>query len=80
MDRTGNRTGCGVVAILLHYFFLSSFCWMLLEGYQLYMMLIQVFEPNRTRIFLYYLFCYGTPAVVVAISAGIKWEDYGTDS
>ncbi|EGT38168.1 CBN-LAT-2 protein [Caenorhabditis brenneri] len=80
MDRTGNRTGCGVVAILLHYFFLASFCWMLLEGYQLYMMLIQVFEPNRTRIFLYYLFCYGCPAVVVAISAGVKWEDYGTDT
>ncbi|CAI2336342.1 unnamed protein product [Caenorhabditis sp. 36 PRJEB53466] len=80
VDRTGNRTGCGVVAILLHYFFLASFCWMLLEGYQLYMMLIQVFEPNRTRIFLYYLLCYGTPAVVVAISAGIKWEAYGTDT
>uniref|UniRef100_A0A1I7V0X1 G_PROTEIN_RECEP_F2_4 domain-containing protein n=1 Tax=Caenorhabditis tropicalis TaxID=1561998 RepID=A0A1I7V0X1_9PELO len=80
MDRTGNRTGCGVVAILIHYFFLASFCWMLLEGYQLYMMLIQVFEPNRTRIVLYYLFCYGCPAVVVAISAGIRWEDYGTDS
>uniref|UniRef100_A0A8R1EUH8 G_PROTEIN_RECEP_F2_4 domain-containing protein n=1 Tax=Caenorhabditis japonica TaxID=281687 RepID=A0A8R1EUH8_CAEJA len=80
MDRTGNRTGCGVVAILLHYFFLASFCWMLLEGYQLYMMLIQVFEPNRTRIVLYYVFCYGAPAVVVAISAGIRWQDYGTDT
>ncbi|PIC43841.1 hypothetical protein B9Z55_004426 [Caenorhabditis nigoni] len=80
MDRTGNRTGCGVVAILIHYFFLASFCWMLLEGYQLYMMLIQVFEPNRTRIFLYYLFCYGCPAIIVAVSAGVKWEDYGTDT
>ncbi|CAI5442642.1 unnamed protein product [Caenorhabditis angaria] len=79
VDRTGNKTGCSVVALLLQYFFLASFCWMLLEGYQLYMMLIQVFEPNRTRIFLYYLFCYGCPAVIVAVSASIKWKDYGTD-
>ncbi|CAD6190147.1 unnamed protein product [Caenorhabditis auriculariae] len=80
MDRTGNRTGCGIVAILLHYFFLASFCWMLLEGYQLYLMLIQVFEPNRTRIVLYYVFCYGCPAIIVAISAGIDWKNYGTET
>ncbi|PAV91560.1 hypothetical protein WR25_10878 [Diploscapter pachys] len=52
---------------------------MLLEGYQLYLMLIQVFEPSRTRILLYYMFCYGFPAVVVAISAASNWQNYGTD-
>ncbi|PAV90498.1 hypothetical protein WR25_27150 isoform B [Diploscapter pachys] len=79
MDRTSNPTGCAVVALFLHYFFLASFCWMLLEGYQLYLMLIQVFEPSRTRILLYYMFCYGFPAVVVAISAASNWQNYGTD-
>lgn len=78
IDRTGNQTGCSVIALLLHYFFLASFCWMLLEGYQLYMMLIQVFEPNKTRIFLYYVLCYGCPAVITAVSASIRWQDYGT--
>uniref|UniRef100_A0AC35G932 Uncharacterized protein n=1 Tax=Panagrolaimus sp. PS1159 TaxID=55785 RepID=A0AC35G932_9BILA len=58
----------------------ASFCWMLLEGYQLYMMLIQVFEPNRNRFYLYYLIGYALPAVIVAISAGITWKNYGTFS
>lgn len=53
---------------------------MLLEGYQLYMMLIQVFEPNRSRFYLYYLVGYALPAVIVAISAGITWQNYGTYS
>ncbi|CAJ0608336.1 unnamed protein product [Cylicocyclus nassatus] len=52
---------------------------MLLEGYQLYLMLIQVFEPDKTRILLYYLFSYGFPAVVVGVSAGVAWHNYGTD-
>ena len=80
IDRTASRAGCGVVAILLHFFFTASFCWMLLEGYQLYMMLIQVFEPSKTRLLLYYIFCYGFPAVLVAVTAGVAWDNYGTDT
>uniref|UniRef100_A0A914PS58 Uncharacterized protein n=1 Tax=Panagrolaimus davidi TaxID=227884 RepID=A0A914PS58_9BILA len=80
IDRTGNSSACRGIAIALHYFFLASFCWMLLEGYQLYMMLIQVFEPNRNRFYLYYLIGYALPAVIVAISAGITWKNYGTFS
>lgn len=48
MDRTSNPTGCAVVALFLHYFFLASFCWMLLEGYQLYLMLIQVYLLGKS--------------------------------
>uniref|UniRef100_A0AC34F4U0 Uncharacterized protein n=1 Tax=Panagrolaimus sp. ES5 TaxID=591445 RepID=A0AC34F4U0_9BILA len=80
IDRAGNLSACRGVAIALHYFFLASFCWMLLEGYQLYMMLIQVFEPNRSRFYLYYLIGYALPAVIVAISAGVSWQNYGTSS
>ncbi|CAI4228308.1 unnamed protein product [Auanema sp. JU1783] len=80
MDRTSNATACSVVALLLHFFFLASFCWMLLEGYQLYLMLIQVFESNRSHVLLYYLFSYGFPAAVVAVTAGVAWHNYGTDT
>ncbi|VDL64174.1 unnamed protein product [Nippostrongylus brasiliensis] len=79
IDRTENAIGCSVVALLLHYFFLVAFCWMLLEGYQLYLMLIQVFESDKTRLLLYYKFSYGFPAVIVAVSAGVTWHNYGTD-
>uniref|UniRef100_A0A7E4VYT7 Latrophilin/CL-1-like GPS domain protein n=1 Tax=Panagrellus redivivus TaxID=6233 RepID=A0A7E4VYT7_PANRE len=78
IDRTSNTAACRGVAIAMHYLFLAAFCWMLLEGYQLYMMLIQVFEPHKSRIYLYYLFGYGCPAIIVAISAGITWQNYGT--
>ncbi|VDM54905.1 unnamed protein product, partial [Angiostrongylus costaricensis] len=79
IDRTQSHVGCSIVALLLHYFFLVAFCWMLLEGYQLYLMLIQVFEPDKTRMLLYYMFSYGLPAVVVAVSAGVAWHNYGTN-
>ncbi|VDO72447.1 unnamed protein product [Heligmosomoides polygyrus] len=79
IDRTENKVGCSIVAVLLHYFFLVAFCWMFLEGYQLYLMLIQVFESDKTRLLLYYKFSYGFPAVIVAVSAGVTWHNYGTD-
>ena len=33
-----------IVAILLHYFFMSTFCWMLCEGILLFVMLYFVFS------------------------------------
>ena len=51
---------CSVVAAVLHYFFLASFAWMSLEGVQLYVMLVEVFEAERSRKLWYYLVGYGT--------------------
>ena len=42
VDRTLDRVGCGVVAGLLHYLLLCALTWTLLEGLQLYVMLVQV--------------------------------------
>ena len=53
------QTVCAVVAGFLHYFFLTSFAWMLLEGVQLYVMLVEVFEAERSRVKWYYLTAYG---------------------
>ncbi|KHN75537.1 Latrophilin-3 [Toxocara canis] len=78
IDRTENKAVCASIAVILHYFFLASFCWMLLEGYQLYLMLIQVFEPDNVKILLYFLWAYGFPAIIVAVSAGVAWPSYGT--
>lgn len=51
---------CGIIAGVLHYFFLSSFAWMFLEGLQLYIMLVEVFEAERSRSKYYFLVGYGT--------------------
>ncbi|XP_071772978.2 adhesion G protein-coupled receptor E5 [Centroberyx gerrardi] len=77
ISRTENRTGCAVVAGLLHYFYLASFCWMCLEGVQLFRMVVLVF--NTTFKSLYMMAGgYGVPAVIVAISAIVNAKGYGT--
>lgn len=50
---------CSVIAGVLHYLFLASFAWMCLEGIQLYVMLVEVFEVEKSRIKWYYLAAYG---------------------
>ena len=47
------------MAGILHYLFLAAFAWMCLEGVQLYMMLIEVFEAERSRLKYYYIAAYG---------------------
>ena len=59
IEQTGQRVICSVIAAGLHYFFLAAFAWMCLEGVQLYVMLIEVFEAERSRKLWYYLAGYG---------------------
>jgi len=54
---------CAVVAGLLHYLFLTSFAWMCLEGVQLYVLLVEVFEAEKSRVSWYYVAAYGTHSV-----------------
>ncbi|XP_015596630.1 latrophilin Cirl isoform X3 [Cephus cinctus] len=79
IGQTNQRIVCGVVAGLLHFFFLCAFAWMFLEGFQLYVMLIEVFEAEKSRLRWYYLIAYGAPLLVVAISCIIDPLSYGTD-
>ncbi|VDM95826.1 unnamed protein product [Thelazia callipaeda] len=79
IDQTENKIICGGIAVSLHYLFLAAFCWMLLEGYHLYFMLVQVFE-NKIKPVLCYIYAYGFPAVIVAITTATAWSNYGTDS
>ncbi|XP_036410875.1 adhesion G protein-coupled receptor L2-like isoform X4 [Megalops cyprinoides] len=78
IDMTEPRIGCSVIAGLLHFFFLAAFSWMCLEGVQLYLMLVEVFESEDSRKKYYYLSGYMIPAIVVGISAAIDHESYGT--
>jgi len=48
-------------------------------GFQLYVMLIEVFEAEKSRLRWYYLVAYGAPLLVVAISCIIDPLSYGTD-
>lgn len=69
---------CTLVAAFLHFFFLSSFCWVLTEAWQSYM---AVTGRLRNRIIRKRFLClgWGLPALVVAVSVGFtKAKGYGT--
>ncbi|XP_034441282.1 CD97 antigen isoform X1 [Hippoglossus hippoglossus] len=70
--------GCRFVAAMLHYLFLGVFTWMLLEGVQLYRMVVLVFNATIRPLYLF-LAGYGLPLIIVIISAIIRPKGYGTD-
>ncbi|KAG7487729.1 hypothetical protein MATL_G00026930 [Megalops atlanticus] len=78
IDMTEPRIGCSIIAGILHFFFLAAFAWMCLEGVQLYLMLVEVFESEYSRKKYYYLSGYLIPAIVVGVSAAIDYRSYGT--
>ncbi|XP_014876762.1 brain-specific angiogenesis inhibitor 1-like isoform X2 [Poecilia latipinna] len=76
--QTRNKVLCTLIAAFLHFFFLSSFCWVLTEAWQSYM---AVTGRLRNRIIRKRFLClgWGLPALVVAISVGFtKAKGYGT--
>uniref|UniRef100_UPI00358E67E6 adhesion G protein-coupled receptor B3-like n=1 Tax=Myxine glutinosa TaxID=7769 RepID=UPI00358E67E6 len=73
-----NKVTCSLIAGLLHFFFLASFCWVLTEAWQSYMAVI---GRLRSKIIRKRFLClgWGLPALVVAISIGFtKTKGYGT--
>uniref|UniRef100_A0A8D2L052 Adhesion G protein-coupled receptor B2 n=1 Tax=Varanus komodoensis TaxID=61221 RepID=A0A8D2L052_VARKO len=71
---------CTMTAAFLHFFFLSSFCWVLTEAWQSY---LAVIGRIRTRLVRKRFLClgWGLPALVVAVSVGFtRTKGYGTSS
>ncbi|EAX06338.1 latrophilin 2, isoform CRA_r [Homo sapiens] len=79
IDKTKYAIACPIFAGLLHFFFLAAFAWMCLEGVQLYLMLVEVFESEYSRKKYYYVAGYLFPATVVGVSAAIDYKSYGTE-
>ena len=54
------QKACQAVAVLLHYFFLVSFMWMLMEGLVLYVALVRVFVKHQKQYMAgFTIFSYG---------------------
>ncbi|CAN9507363.1 unnamed protein product [Ophioblennius macclurei] len=69
---------CLAVAVLLHYFLLTSFTWMGLESVHMYIALVKVFNTYIRRYIL--KFCvvgWGLPAVLVGIVVSVDKHSYG---
>ncbi|NWZ87281.1 AGRD1 protein, partial [Poecile atricapillus] len=68
---------CKILAILLHFFFLSAFAWMLVEGFHLYSMVIKVFGSEESKHLYYYGIGWGCPLLICVISAASSLDSYG---
>lgn len=61
---------CQVIAVLLHYFFLVTFMWMLMEGVVLYVILVKVFVTNiKGYMLAFTVASYGVPLLYLGILA-----------
>ncbi|XP_036090199.1 adhesion G protein-coupled receptor E2-like isoform X2 [Rousettus aegyptiacus] len=83
IDRTEIKVLCAIIAGTLHYLYLASFTWMLLEGLNLFLTarnLTVVNYSSVSRFMKKFMFPvgYGVPAVIVAISAASRPHLYGT--
>ncbi|XP_045048533.2 adhesion G protein-coupled receptor E2-like isoform X6 [Desmodus rotundus] len=83
IDRTEHKVLCAIIAGALHYLYLASFTWMLLEGLNLFLTARNLTVVNYSRVsrFMKKLMLpvgYTVPAVIVAISAVSRPHLYGT--
>ncbi|XP_023806677.1 adhesion G-protein coupled receptor G2-like [Oryzias latipes] len=69
---------CVYMALALHYSLLATFCWMGLEGFHLYLLIVKVFNIYINRYMLKIsVVGWGVPAVIVLILLSINTEFYG---
>ncbi|XP_046952903.1 adhesion G protein-coupled receptor E4-like isoform X1 [Lynx rufus] len=83
IDQTKPEVLCSIIAGVLHYLYLASFTWMLLEGLQLFLTVRNLKVANYTSAgkFKKRFMCpfgYGVPALIVAVSAIVGPQNYGT--
>ncbi|XP_043913010.1 putative adhesion G protein-coupled receptor E4P [Protopterus annectens] len=84
ISQVENKMLCKVIAGFLHYLFLACFAWMCLGALQLHLMvqnmkMVKAFRTHVIRRRYMYPVGYGAPAVIVAISASVFPDGYGTD-
>ncbi|XP_068939006.1 adhesion G protein-coupled receptor E1 isoform X2 [Petaurus breviceps papuanus] len=82
VSKTENKIVCSIIAGLLHYLFLASFAWMLVEAVMLFLMVrnlrvVNYFSSRNIKTLYLCAFGYGLPGLIVGLAAGSQWEGYG---
>ncbi|OCT83376.1 hypothetical protein XELAEV_18025917mg [Xenopus laevis] len=77
INRTESEFLCTVIAILLHYFFLSTFAWLFVEGLHIYRMQTEVRNVNFGPMRFYFAIGWGVPAIVTGLAVGLDPEGFG---
>uniref|UniRef100_UPI00358FEB7F adhesion G-protein coupled receptor D1-like n=1 Tax=Myxine glutinosa TaxID=7769 RepID=UPI00358FEB7F len=69
--------GCKLLAMLLHYLYLATFAWMLVEGLHLYHMVVRVFGSEDSHRLLYHALGWGAPLLLCMVSIAASFTNYG---
>ncbi|XP_027441813.2 putative adhesion G protein-coupled receptor E4P [Zalophus californianus] len=83
IDQTEPKVLCSIIAGVLHYLYLASFTWMFLEGLHLFLTIRNLKVANYTSAGKFkkkfmYPFGYGIPVLIVAVSAIVGPQNYGS--
>ncbi|XP_064639912.1 uncharacterized protein LOC135495345 isoform X2 [Lineus longissimus] len=74
---TKEKAICQAVAILIHFFFLATFCWLWVEA--LYLFYAVTSGITKGRLKCYIPFAWGVPLVIVSAVVGMNVDNYGSD-
>ncbi|XP_045866540.1 cadherin EGF LAG seven-pass G-type receptor 1 isoform X2 [Meles meles] len=77
ITQTGNPFLCTVIAILLHYVYMSTFAWTFVEGLHVYRMLTEVRNIDAGPMRFYYVVGWGIPAIITGLAVGLDPQGYG---
>lgn len=77
IDSVATDLICKAVAILLHYFLLTTMFWMAVEAHNMYMFLVKIFQRDvRHFILKASIFGWGIPLVIIIASVLTSFKDY----
>ncbi|OQR68652.1 protocadherin wing polarity protein stan-like, partial [Tropilaelaps mercedesae] len=71
-----SASGCRLVAIAVHFAWLAVFSWMLVDLLHIYRMLTEMKDVNHGSMKFYFSLAYGAPALIVALTLGIRSDLY----
>ncbi|XP_072569646.1 cadherin EGF LAG seven-pass G-type receptor 3 isoform X2 [Paramormyrops kingsleyae] len=77
INQTEHQFLCTVIAILLHYFFMSTFAWLFVEGLHIYRMQTEARNIDHGAMRFYYAIGWGVPAIITGLAVGLDPEGYG---
>ncbi|XP_050326737.1 diuretic hormone receptor isoform X1 [Bactrocera neohumeralis] len=67
MTEHPSEAGCITLVMMFHYFNLTNFFWMFVEGLYLYTLVVQTFSSDNIRFIIYACIGWGCPAVITFI-------------
>ncbi|XP_060555146.1 cadherin EGF LAG seven-pass G-type receptor 2-like isoform X2 [Ruditapes philippinarum] len=77
INKTEDQFKCRLVAIALHYFFMTGFSWLFVDVLHMYRMLTEIRNIDVGSMKFYYLIAYVIPGIVVSLAVGLNTEGYG---